>query len=192
MASLRATLDHVLQEFAAFRRDHEALVDATRIIITERDVLRQRVVELEAANRRLVDMLWGRRSERRSASPAQRHLSFDDEPADPPSAEQQEIITAQAQADEARDAELLRRLAARCAARREKQKRSEELPAHIERRERVIDLPEEQKQGLKWIGDKVTERLRFEKPHLYVEVIKRPQYVVPGRPEEGVRTCRRR
>ena len=35
MASLRATLDHVLQEFGAFRRDYEALVDATRII-TER------------------------------------------------------------------------------------------------------------------------------------------------------------
>jgi hypothetical protein len=33
----------------------------------------------------------------------------------------------------------------------------------------------------------VTKRLRFEKPHLYVEVIKRPQYVVPGRPAEGVR-----
>ena len=35
---------------------------------------------------------------------------------------------------------------------------------------------------------KVTERLRFEKPHVYVEVIKRPQYAVPGKPEEGVRS----
>jgi len=52
----------------------------------------------------------------------------------------------------------------------------------------VIDLPEEQKQGLKWIGEKSTERLRFEKPHVYVEVIKRPQYVVPGRPAEGVKS----
>ena len=38
------------------------------------------------------------------------------------------------------------------------------------------------------IGVKVTERLRFEKPHVYVEVIKRPQYVVPGKPAEGVRS----
>ena len=30
--------------------------------------------------------------------------------------------------------------------------------------------------------------MRFEKPHLYVEVIKRPQYVVPGQPGEGVRS----
>ena len=185
VASLRATLNHVLEEFAAFRRDHEALVDATRIITAERDTLRQRVAELEAANRRLVDMLWGRRSERRNESPDQLHLGFD---ADPPSAEQQKIIAAQAEADEARNAELLRRLAARRRARREKHQRREEFPAHIERRERVIDLPEEQKRGLKWIGDKKTERLRFEKPHLYVEVIKRPQYVVPGQPERGVRS----
>jgi transposase len=188
VASLRATLDRVLEEFGAFRRDYEALVDATRIITAERDALRQRVAELEAANRRLVDMLWGQRSERRSESPDQRHLNFDDEPADPPSAEQQEIITAQAQADEAMDRELLRRLESRRKARQEKSGRSEEFPPHIERRERTIDLPEEQKAGLKCIGVKKTERLRFEKPHVYVEVIKRPQYVVPSQPQQGVRS----
>ena len=30
--------------------------------------------------------------------------------------------------------------------------------------------------------------MRFEKPHVYVEVIKRPQYVVPGEPDKGVRS----
>ena len=73
-------------------------------------------------------MLWGRRSERRSESPDQRHLDFGDEPAERPSPEQQEIIAAQAQADEARDAELLRRLKARRKARREKQRHREEFP----------------------------------------------------------------
>jgi transposase len=188
VASLRASLDRVLAEFGAFRRDYEALVDATRIITDERDALRQRVSELEVANNRLVDMLWGRRSERRSESPDQRQLDFGDEPALPPSAEEEEILAAQAQADEAMDLELLRRLAARRKARREQKNRREEFPPHIERRERLIDLPEDQKQGLKPIGVKTTERLRFEKPHLYVEVIKRPQYVVPGQPAEGVRS----
>ena len=176
----------VLEEFAALRRDYEALVDATRIITGERDALRQRVAELEAANNRLVDMLWGRRSERRSESPDQRHLDFGDEPAEPPSAEEQEIITAQAEADEARDRELLRRLEARRKARQEKARAAARSSRRtIERRERVIDLPEEQKQGLKRIGVKMTERLRFEKPHVYVEVIKRPQYVVAGPAREG-------
>ena len=188
LASLRASLGEMAQGQQSLRRDYETLVDATRTITAERDALRQQVAELEAANRRLVDMLWGRRSERRSESTDQQHLNFGDEPLDPPSIQEQEIITAQAQADEARDRELLKRLEARRKARREQAERREEFPASIERRERVIDLPEEQKQGLSLIGVKQTERLRFEKPHMYVEVIKRPQYVVPNKPEEGVRS----
>jgi len=177
-------------EFAALRRDYDSLVDATRIITEERDSLRQRVAELEAANNRLTDMLWGRRSERRSDSPDQRQLDFGDGAADPPSAEEQEIITAQAEADEARDRELLGRLEARRKARQEKQQQQgrEEFPPSIERRERVLDLPEDRKQGLTPIGVKTTERLRFEKPHMYVEVIKRPQYVAAGQPEQGVKS----
>jgi transposase len=188
LASVHASLDRVLQEFGALRRDYEALVDATRIITDERNTLRQRVAELEAANNRLTDMLWGRRSERRSESPDQQHLDFGDGPAELPSAEEQEIITAQAEADEARDRELLKRLEARRKARREQSQGREEFPPTIERRERVLDLPEDQKQGLKSIGVKTTERLRFEKPHMYVEVIKRPQYVVAGQPEKGVQS----
>jgi transposase len=188
LVALRAVLEPVVQGQQSLRRDYETLVDATRTITGERDTLRQRVAELEAANHRLVDMLWGRRSERRSESADQQHLNFGDEPVDPPSGQEQEIITAQAEADEARDRELLKRLESRRKARREKQQGREEFPPNLERRERVIDLPEDQKQGLKPIGVKVTERLRFEKPHVYVEVIKRPQYVVPGKPEEGVRS----
>ena len=187
LASLRGSLEQVLQGQATSRRDYATLVDATRGITSERDALRERVAELEAANRRLVDMLWGRRSERRMESADQGHLDFGGEPAAPPSLQEQEIIAAQAEVDEAWDRELLRRLEARRKARREKQQQGrEEFPPQLERRERVIDLPEDQKQGLQPIGVKVTERLRFEKPHVYVEVIKRPQYVVPGKPAEGV------
>jgi hypothetical protein len=53
----------------------------------DREALRQRVAELEVSNNRLVDMLWGRRSERRSESPDQQHLDFPDEPVEPPPAE---------------------------------------------------------------------------------------------------------
>ena len=157
LASLRASVEQVVQGQQTLHHDYETLVDATRTITGERDLLRQRVAELEAANRRLVDMLWGRRSERRSESADQQHLHFGDEPVDSPSAQEQEIITAQDQADEACDRELLKRLEARRKARREKQQQQgrEEFPPSIERRERVIDLPEEQKQGLKLIGVKL-------------------------------------
>ena len=113
IASLRAG---VLRS-SRFRRDHEALIDATRVLVGERDLLQKRVTELEVVNKRLVDMLWGRRSERRSDSPDQMQLAF---AVEPPSAEQQEIIMAQAKADEATDLELLRRLEARRKARRKR------------------------------------------------------------------------
>ena len=190
LASLRAALDPVLQSQQALRRDYEALVEATRTLSQEREALKQRAAELEAMNHRLVDMLWGRRSERRSESPDQQHLDFGDGPAAPPSAEEQVVIAAQEQADEEQDQELLKRLKARREARRAKQQQQgrEEFPPGIERRERIIDLPEDEKEGLKLIAVKESQRLRFEKPHVYVEVIKRPQYAVPGKPEEGVRS----
>jgi transposase len=177
------------QELAALRHDYEALLNATQTITSERDTLRERVAELEAAHHRLVDMLWGRRSERRSESPGQQHLNFPEEPVDPTEPEQQEAIAARVEADEEFDQELLRRLKARREARRQRRSRSEKFPPHIERRVRLIDLDEEQKQGLKCIGVKVTERLRFEKPTVYVEQIRRPQYAEAGHPEKGVRSA---
>ena len=62
LASMGVSLEQVVAEFGAFRRDYETLVDATQVITDDRDALRQRMVELEASNKRLVDMLWGRRS----------------------------------------------------------------------------------------------------------------------------------
>ena len=181
--ALQNQVTSILTQFAAFRHDYEALAETTLVITGERDLLKKRMTELEVVNKRLVDMLWGRRSERRSESPDQMQLAF---AAEPPSVEQQEIITAQAKADEATDLELLRRLKERRKARQEKQPRSEAFPPDIERRERTIDLSEEEKKGLKPIGVKITERLCFEKPQVYIDVIKRPQYVVAGEPEKGV------
>ena len=176
----------VPDELAAMRHDYEALVNATQVLMRDRDSLQQRVAELEAANKRLVDMLWSRRSERRTESPDQRHLSFVEDPLTP---EQQAVISAQAAADEAFDQELLRRLAARRKARREKQRRSQEFPPHLERRVRTIDLTDEEKAGLKLLRIDILERLRFEKPKIYVEQIQRFLYVTAGEPEKGVQAA---
>jgi transposase len=70
--------------------------------------------------------------------------------------------------------------------RKQKQNKPQELPAHLERREQLLDLPEGERVGLTYIGDAVTERLRFEKPHVYVERIVRRKYVQAGQPERGV------
>ena len=188
-AASQEAFSTLASELAAARHDYAALADASQVLIRQRDTLQERIAELEAVNKRLVDMVWGRRSERRKDSPGQLPLGFSTEPLTPPSPEQQEVIAAQALADEAFDRELLERLESRRKARREKRARSESFPSHLPRRVRIIDLPEEAKTGLKLLGIKVTERLRFEKPTVYVEEIHRYEYVTAGRPEEGVKSA---
>jgi hypothetical protein len=73
---------------------------------------------------------------------------------------------------------LLRQLAKR---REQRQQivRSEALPEHLPRRERIFDLSDTEKAGLEYIGDAVTERLCFEKPSGYVDRIVRRKYIKP-------------
>src|SRR5690606_25837450 len=129
------------------------------------------------------DMLWGRRSERRIESAGQFKLPFAEVTNDP--AEETGVIIAGEPTQEEIDLELLRKWEARRKRRREK-RRSEEFPPHIERREKTLDLDEKDKVGLTYIGDAVTERMRFEKPSVYVERLIRRKYVVEKQPERGV------
>jgi hypothetical protein len=161
-------------------------------MMADRENMRERISELKAINRRLTDMLWARRSERRteSSSPL---LNFGDDPlVDAENSEPSEVITAEQTARTALDLAKLQELQARREARqkkREAQRNREDFPAHLGRRVRVLDLSEEEKQGLKQIGVKITERLRFEKPNVYVEQIQRPEYVKVNEPEQGVKSA---
>jgi len=182
---LRVQNASLVQTVTQLRHDYEALLASTQAVKEDRDRLQQRVAELEAANQRLVDMLWGRRTERRTISPDQLCLDFGPDPDSSLSDAEQSVLTAGQQADEAFDEELLLRLASK---RRERQRRrpTQEFPPDLERRERVLDLSDEEKAGLKYIGDAVAERMRFEKPHVYIERIVRRKYVVEKQPERGV------
>jgi len=170
----------------ALRNDHASLLNSTQTLIEDRQKLQQRMAELEAANKQLVDMLWGRRSERRTISPDQLSLSFLANPEEPASDEEIGVIVAEQKAAEAFDEQLQRDLEARRRRRRERRQKTQEFPEHLERRERILDLTEEEKDGLTFIGDTVTERMRFEKPHVYIERIIRRKYVVANEPARGV------
>jgi len=184
--SLGQSVVGVEQNHGEVQHDYEALLASTQTLIEDREKLQQRVAELEAANKQLVDMLWGRRSERRTISPDQLSLDFGADPEEALSDGEQAVIVAQQEADEASDEQLLRDLAARRRRRRERRGQTQEFPEHIERRERVLDLSDEEKIGLKYIGDAVTERMRFEGPTVYVERIVRRKYVVENEPDRGV------
>jgi len=91
-----------------------------------------------------------------------------------------EIIVAQQAQQQASDLARLAELEARRQrrkARRDESSTREEFPAHLERREVLLDLTDDEKVGLKLFGTKVFERLRFEKPSVYVERVTRYVYV---------------
>jgi transposase len=166
--------EELQRNYDSVRCDYEALRAATEQVIEQRDQLQQQVEELRVTNKQLTHMLWGRKSERRPGDPGDRLLpEFVPQFAEPQDAA---VITATEQLQEKLDEEIIAAYRAR-QAKRQKQPRSEEIPAHIERRERLLDLPEEEKDGLTYIGDAVTERLELERPKVYVDRIVRRQYV---------------
>ena len=58
-----------------------------------------------------------------------------------------------------------------------------ELPAHLPRREEVIE-PVDIPAGAKKIGEAITEVLEYEPPSAFVRCIKRPKYIVEQNDEE--------
>jgi transposase len=164
------------------------LTDAAQVLQEDREQLRSKIAELQAAVDRLTNMLWGRRSEKRSNShqPTLFDLQLTDEEL---TARQQEILAAEDLLSDAAKQklldELLRRRKARQLKRLEERGR-EEFPEHIERRHITLDLDDEAKQGLVLLDVKLFERMCFEKPRIYVEVIHRHLYVRPGEPDAGV------
>ena len=63
-----------------------------------------------------------------------------------------------------------------------------EIPADLPREERIIDVPEEEREGLKLIGYAESERIAY-RTGLYVIHFKRAKYADPEQPENGVITA---
>lgn len=182
--AMRVPYEALQRDYAVLNAQYLSLSQTINGLVTERDELKKKVTELEASNKKLVDQLWGRRSERRLEGTATPLLNFGDDFKSllKGSTEvlDQNIIAAQAAAQAALDAAKLAELEARRLARRtrqDNQRSREAFPSHLERRDIVLDLTDEEKVGLKLIGTKIFERMRFEKPSVYIERILRHLYV---------------
>lgn len=173
---------------------YEALAQASETIINDRDRLAGKVTELEGTIEKYKKMLFGRKSEKRPLDINYDVLLFvgpEEEPIEEPieepvSEEEQEVIEARKKALQLSDEEIIRQHKDKEEKKKSKKDRTEELPANLDRKETIYDLPESEKEGLKYIGDAVSERLRCEGVQLWVERIVRRQYVRPNKPKEGV------
>ncbi len=72
-----------------------------------------------------------------------------------------------------------------------RRRRNEKFPEHLPRYEKIVDLPEDQKAGKRFIGYDEVETLEFERARLRVRVTKYAKYADPEQPKRGVQSPER-
>jgi len=158
--------------------------------VTRRDDI---IKQLEAKVEQLKNdylKLWQERfaakSERYIADPSQLRIDFGDTDAAADAAE--------GLADSLEEADLIPEHK-----RRKRKKRDESLPAHLDRKEIIVDVADADKQ-CEMHGEKgqlpksmwdVREKLVYVPPSLYVEVKKYPKYACQGQPQCGITSAER-
>ena len=92
-----------------------------------------------------------------------------------------EVVSALGRSDPRSRANRRRRRRARRNASPSRPRKSDrKFPEHLPRYERIVDLPEDQREGLKLIGYDEVERLIWQRAELRVEVIKYAKYAIPA------------
>ena len=142
-------------------------------IQADRAKLQEKNVDLALRVEKLLQQLFGRKSERRVDSPGQLFLDIGEE-ATPEVVSALEDAIHEAQQTVA-DAEVQRK-------RKPKRPRKSDrkFPPHLPRVEQIIDLPQDQRESLKLIGYDEVETLEWIRPELRVRVNKYAKYVRPA------------
>lgn len=172
LAACQQQLRASLAAHSQLQRVHEELAATCTDLQAGQEELRQERDELQLTVQRLLQQLYGRRSERRKDSAGQQYLDFcqgEASPTDPG------IISAIP--DEQIIAEYLVRRRKRRA-----QPRSEQLPEHLERRTQRIEplLPAGVKlEDCTPLGVDVVETLQFDRAKVWVRRMEYPKYKLP-------------
>ena len=151
-------------------------------LAASRQQLSQENEELKLTVQKLLDRLYGRRSER-FIDPDQILLDFGDDAAAAVEALADAVLEAEETIEQAESK--------RKAKRRKRRRRNEKFPEHLPRYEKVVDLPEEEKAGKTFIGYDEVETLEFERARLRVRVTKYAKYADPEQPQQGVQSPER-
>jgi transposase len=145
--------------------------------------LSQENQELKLTIRKLMERLYGRRSERFVADPHQIQLDFGDDAAAAAEALAEAVLEAERTIEEVQNKRRARR--------RQPRPSSEKFPEHLPRYETIVDLPEEQKAHLTFIGYDEVETLEFERARLRVRVTKYAKYATREQSRAGVQSPER-
>jgi transposase len=171
-AQLQTHKQELQTQIALAQEQARALLD----IHQAREQLQQENVTLQLTIEKLMRQLYGNRRERFVEDPTQRHFKFND---DPQVEDMFRSVVADAQKviDEAENKKGGKK--------RQRKKRKEQLPAHLPRVEKIVDVAAEQKHcqthgARQMIGFDTTETLVLKRPELYVLCVKYPKYACSG------------
>jgi len=146
----------------------------------EHDKLDEKVIELNLKLEKLLKQLYGRKSERRVDGEGQLFLDLGEEPTP-------EVVSALEEA--IREAEQIVEDAEE-AKRKRRKKRPEQsdrtFPEHLPRYEKIVDIPEDQREGLTLIGYDEVETLECIAAELKVRVTKYAKYANRNDKAKGV------
>ena len=148
----------------------------------DNDKLAQENIELALQVEKLLGQLLGRRSERRIDGEGQLFLDLCEEASPEVVSALEEAIREAQQIVQASDEEQKNRKQNAKPPRTNNRK----FPEHLPRVEQIIDLPQEQREGLKLIGYDEVETLRWIRPKLQVLLRKYAKYAHPADKTQGI------
>ncbi len=144
------------------------------------DRLDEKVTELNLKIEKLLNQLYGRRSERRIDGAGQLLLDLGEEATPEVVSALEEAIREAEQIVE--DAEQQKKHRRRTRPGRDDRK----FPAHFPRYEKVVDLPPETREGLKFLGYDEVETLEIIRSDIRVRVTKYAKYAHPSDKSKGI------
>jgi transposase len=147
------------------QRQIERLENEKRSLSDSNAELREKLDQKELELKLLIERFFGRKSERFIENPDQLKLEFGD------SDQVEDAIEGIKQAKEEQETTVAEHT------RRKRKPRNGKLPEHLPREVVVVDLPEEEKEGLTCIGYDSTETLIFSPSTLRVRETRYPKYV---------------
>lgn len=149
------------------------------------DRLDEKVTELNLAIEKLLNQLYGRKSERRIDGVGQLLLELDEEVTpEVVSALEEAIREAEQIVEDAEQEKGKRRPKPPC-------KDGRKFPEHLTRYERIVDLPAEQREGLKFVGYDEVETLEMIRAELRVRLTKYAKYAHPADKSHGILSSER-
>lgn len=146
----------------------------------DKDRLDEQVTALNLRIEKLLQQLYGRQSERRIDGVGQLLLDLGEEATPEVVSALEEAIRDSERIIEAAEQEQKKRRA------RRPRKDDRKFPEHLPRYERIVDLPEDRREGLKLVGYDEVETLEVIRSELRVRVTKYAKYAHPSDQSKGI------